>query len=68
MHCLTAMDVQAADNRTSCSAVIINPEELHHSQLYEHVIDKIRVASVLNKASRYPEMWGKEEQLGYMWN
>jgi len=28
MHCLTAMDVQAADNRTSCSAVIINPEEL----------------------------------------
>jgi hypothetical protein len=68
MHCLTAMDVQAVDNRTSCSAVISNPEELHHCQLYKHVIDKIRVASVLNKAPRYPELWEKEEQLGYIWH
>ena len=41
---------------------------MHHCQLYKYVIDKIRVASVLIKEPRYPELWGKEEQLGYMWN
>jgi hypothetical protein len=68
MHCLNAMDVQAVENRSLCSAVINNPEEWHHCQLYKHIMEKIRVVSALNKAPRYPELRRKEEQLRYMWN
>ena len=60
MHYLNAMDVQAVDNRSSCSAVISNPEEWCYCQLYKHVLENIRVVSVLNKAPGYPELWERK--------